>query len=114
MKNIVGITLLAVFLSGCSSLGEFTRADLAAGMQLAERHKDTLKTNDMWAKCYEVLDRGVARLQDMYGPKFHFGLFSAGMRLHIIDQMVENLPMEDKAACGAVMLDVMMKMHERT
>lgn len=115
MKNIIGIALLAVFVvaSGCTPLLEFTRKDLAAGMQLAERHKGALRPDDMWAKCYAVLDRGVARLQDMYGPDFQFGLFSAAMRLHIIDGMVENLPMEDKAACGAVLFEIMMEIQER-
>lgn len=119
MKNfkVLVVILLAVFLSGCITAGAIkgkvtekvltlTEKDLRTGYELALANQDILGEDDQWGVCYLKIADAIKRIG---GTETEGGLlFTAAMRLHILERMKANLENEVKGACGAVFFDIML------
>lgn len=108
---------LAVMLSGCAvaklktavveKVANITENDLRAGFALAEANADLLGPDDQWGSCYLKVADTLARVG---ATQVEGGLiFTAAMRLHILEKLKAGVAEEIKLACGQVLLDVLIR-----
>lgn len=121
MKYFAAIALsLTIFLSGCASgilnskVTNFVQEDFVAAGKVLDASKDFLAPGDPWKPCVDAMAAGIIKLQQGPGLKVEGGgLITEAARLHVLDSIVNNIPIEVKSSCGMVLFDLMLRAGKR-
>lgn len=119
MGRVIAILVAGVLVTGCAGpvirqVTTLVGPDVDGAAAVLKASEDLLPANDPWLRCLTNLQ--VLNLHLVAGPGLQVqggGLLTEAARLHVLDSLSQNLPPALKAACGEVVLQLLMRAGAR-